>query len=161
MIKWLLSLIFPSKQAVEPPISPVVERKVPQMIKMSELNPKGYALTEEQAKNLAVLHERINKVRDVYGKPMIVNSGLRSMEQHLKIYKDKGITDPAKIPMKSRHLIGAAVDIADPDGKLMDWVEANVKLMEELGLWMEVRDNVGRVHFQIFSPASGKRFFNP
>jgi hypothetical protein len=139
----------------------VVERKAAYMIKESELNPKGYKLTEEQTKNLPILLERINKVREKYSKPMIVTSGIRSMSDHLRIYKDMGITDPSKIPMKSNHLKGAAVDISDPDGKLMDWVEANEKLMEEIGLWMEARDSIKRVHFQIFPPASGRRFFNP
>lgn len=130
-------------------------------IVMKELNPKDYKLTEEQAKNIPVLLERINKVRDKWGKPMTVNSGLRSLEDHLAIYARMGITDQKKIPMKSRHLIGAAVDIADPDGSLYDWVVANEKLMEEIGLWMEVKDAQKRVHFQIFPPGSGKRFFNP
>lgn len=130
-------------------------------ISLKELNPKNYTLTEEQAKNLPILHEKINKVRTAYNKPMTVTSGIRSMEDHLRIYKEMGITDQAKIPMKSNHLKAAAVDISDPDGKLMEWVQANVKLMEEIGLWMEAPDKIKRVHFQIVPPKSGKRFFNP
>lgn len=132
------------------------------MIKESEINPKGYDLTDEQAANLAILLERINKVRAAYGKPMSVSSGVRSMADHLRIYKEKGITDQSKIPMKSRHLLGAAVDIRDPDLKLAEWVKANEKVLEEAELWCESLDATkGWVHFQIFPPASGKRFFNP
>ena len=128
---------------------------------MNELNPHNNTLTSEQEANLAILLEKINKVRTAWAKPMRVNSGLRTMEEHLAIYAKLGITDQSKIPMKSRHLIGAAVDISDPDGKLYDWVVANESLMEEIGLWMEVKDAQARVHFQIFPPKSGKRFFNP
>jgi len=130
-------------------------------ISQQELNPKNYTLTEEQAKNMPILLERINKVRAAWAKPMTVTSGLRSMADHLRIYKEMGITDQSKIPMASNHLKGAAVDISDPDGKLFDWVKANTKLMEEIGLWMEEKDSHKRVHFQILPPKSGKRFFNP
>ena len=128
---------------------------------MKELNPKNFPVSEEQAKNLAILLERINKVRAAWGKPMTTTSGLRTLEDHLRIYKDMGITDQSKIPMSSKHLYGQAVDISDPDGKLFDWVKANEKLMEEIGLWMEEKDSHKRVHFQTVPPKSGKRFFKP
>lgn len=133
------------------------------MITMSELlkDKKLEDQTQEIQDNLKVLLERINKVRTAYSKPMTVTSGLRTMEDHLRIYKEMGITDKAKIPMKSNHLKGAACDISDPDGKLYDWTKLNEKLMEQIGLWMEIKDTQKRVHYQIFSPASGARFFHP
>lgn len=44
------------------------------------------------------------------GKKITVTCGFRSMAHHLKIYAEKGITDKSKIPMKSYHLSGLAVD---------------------------------------------------
>jgi hypothetical protein len=78
----------------------------------------------------------------------------------LRIYAAKGITDKAKIPMKSLHLRGAAVDIADPSGKLMLWCKSNVDILEQVGLWCE-EGTKGWVHFQSQPPRSGKRFFLP
>lgn len=119
-------------------------------------------LPEDHRANLAILLERINKIRSAYGKPMTVTSGYRSMEDHLRIYREKGVTDQSKIPMKSRHLSGRAVDIGDGDKKLKEWILDNVALLESVGLWCEdfsTTDNW--VHFQTVPPGSGKRFFMP
>ena len=118
--------------------------------------------TLEIQEALQVLYERINKVRAAYAKPMIVTSGLRTMEDHLRIYRQKGITDQSKIPMKSKHLFGQAVDVSDPKGEVKAWVKANLDLIEKIGLWMEAFDHTPTwVHFQIVPPASGRRFFIP
>lgn len=117
-------------------------------------------LTMEVRRNLDLLLERVNKVRAAWGKAMTVTSGFRSMEDHLRIYAEKGITDPAKIPMQSRHLTGRAVDIADPDLALTAWLKANPKVLEDAELWCE-EGNKNWVHFQTVAPASGKRWFLP
>lgn len=123
------------------------------MITLKELNPKGYTTTEEQAKNLAVLLERINKVRAAYAKPMYITSGLRSEADQTRI-------NP-KAP-KSKHLIGAACDVRDTDGSLWKWCQANEPLLVEIELWLEHGDYTkGWVHFQIYPPKSNNRFFIP
>jgi hypothetical protein len=132
------------------------------MIQMSELL-QGKNLedqSEEIQANLAILLERLNKVRAKWGKPMTTTSGLRTMEDHLRIYAAKGITDPTKIPMKSKHLIGAADDISDPVLELTNWLKANPDVLEEAELWCEGM-NKNWVHFQIFPPHSGTRWFLP
>ena len=131
------------------------------MITMKELNPKNFPAQKSIQDNLEILLKKINEIRAAYGKPMKITSGLRTMEDHLRIYAEMGITDKNKIPMKSRHLFGQACDVSDPDGKLMDWCIANEKVLEKVGLWCEVRDDKKRVHFQIVPPQSGKLFFNP
>jgi uncharacterized protein YcbK (DUF882 family) len=131
---------------------------------MSEIlrNAKLEDQSPEIQRNLAVLLERVNKVRAAYGKPMTVTSGLRTMQDHLRIYREKGITDQSKIPMRSRHLFGQAVDISDPKQELQRWILKNEKLMEEIGLWMEdFSATKNWVHMQIVPPASGQRFFKP
>lgn len=124
------------------------------------------ALPKTHQDNLMTLLERINKIRLAYGKPMFVTSGYRSMADHLRIYQELAtkrgeIFIEAKVPMKSKHLNGAAVDIADKDGKLFEWTKANETLLEQIGLWCEEKDDQARVHYQIFEPKSGKRFFKP
>ena len=120
---------------------------------------------EHQA-NLKELHKRINLIREAYGKAMVPTSGYRSKEDHIRIYKELAIKrnvpfDETKIPWGSQHLKGAAVDISDPDGKLYEWTEQNKKLLEQIGLWCEVKDDQRRVHYQIYPPKSGNRFFKP
>lgn len=113
-------------------------------------------------KNLYELLGKINKVRIKYNKPMIVTSGLRTIEHHLDIYKRKGITDINKIPMKSNHLYGRAVDISDPNKELQKWCVDNEELLVEIGLWMESFVFTKTwVHFQTKPPLSGRRFFVP
>lgn len=111
--------------------------------------------------NLAILLQKINLIRSAYGKPMIVNSGLRSMKHHLEIYR-RMIPPPPKVPMGSKHLFGLAVDISDPQHELQKWCLKNINILEKTGLWMEEFSYTPSwCHFQIVPPKSGKRFFIP
>jgi len=145
------------------------------MISMKELDPKDEATSEQRA-NLEILMERINKIRACWGRPMKVTSGLRSMEDHLQIYRDKaskkkapfedGVFDESKVPMKSKHLFGQAVDIYDPSKELQQWCEANEDKLKEIGLWMEAFSATPNwCHFQIVPYGSYKEsksiWFNP
>lgn len=121
------------------------------MISFGELNPHNYSITPEVDENLKTLMARINIVRAAYGVPMTVTSGLRSIADQARI-------NPSA--PKSNHLIGAAVDIADGDGKVYDWCKANEQVLVDAGLWCEERQG-GWQHFQIFPPKSGKRWFQP
>ncbi len=136
------------------------------MITAKELNPHNFPTTPDIDANLETLLARINLLRAEWGKPMIVTSGLRSKADHERIYKElaakKGdVYNPNKVPWNSMHLQGAACDISDPDGKLYGWCESNENILADIGLWCEVKDKQARVHFQIFAPRSGKRFFYP
>jgi hypothetical protein len=125
------------------------------MITMEELNPHNFATTPEILSNLNKLLEAINKIRSAYGKPMLVTSGLRSIEDHKRIYREKGVEESA-IPMKSKHLYGLAVDIVDNDGKLYEWCRLNEYLIEQAGIWLEIRMGNWQ-HFQIESFKSYKK----
>jgi hypothetical protein len=123
------------------------------LISAQELNSHGYPTTDEQAANLAILLDRINRVRAVWGHPMTVTSGLRSEADQARI-------NPSA--PKSKHLMGQACDIYDPDGSLKTWVMANMPLMETIGFWFEDFSSTPNwVHFQIVPPGSGKRVFHP
>ena len=123
------------------------------MITLKELNPRSRPLTDDQEANLELLRAAINKVRKAYGKPMVVTSGFRSVE-------DQQLINP-RAP-KSKHLLGLAVDIADADGKLWAWCMANMPVLEEAGLYLEDKSATPTwVHFQASPPKSGKRIFKP
>jgi uncharacterized protein YcbK (DUF882 family) len=101
--------------------------------------------------NLEELLIAVNKLRDFWGKPMLVTSGYRSMQDQLRI-------NPAATA--SNHLIGCAVDFVDPDGALYAFAFANQDKLAEFGIWCEA-DTVGWLHCQCVPPRSGKRFFKP
>lgn len=121
----------------------------------------GKVVPDNFKSDLEKLIKRVNKLQERYGKLQFhVTSGWRSLVEHLAIYRKKGITDPKKIPMKSKHLFCQAVDIEDKDGKFYAWVQKNEIILNEIGLWYELGTK-GWVHLQIIPPASGKIGFWP
>lgn len=119
------------------------------------------SIPPEMEGDFAILLGRINQLRALWGKPMIVTSGYRNLEKHIQIYHDKGITDLSKIPMKSKHLFCQAVDIYDPTFALTQFCKDNQAEMEEIGLWFEDDMTEPRLHIQIVAPISKKRWFKP
>lgn len=145
-----------------------MDEKKPYLITEKELlkNYKRENMPEDHQKNLDELLEKINKVRYAYNKPMSPTSGYRSKEDQIRIYKELAVKrkkefKESDIPWGSAHLKGAAVDISDPKGELDQWCHDNEDKLAEIGLWMEEKDDQARVHFQIYPPASGKRWFKP
>lgn len=118
------------------------------------------SLPKDHKDNLLETLCRMSKFRETYSLPMIVTSGYRTLPQHLAIYEKRN-WPMDKIPMGSAHLKGCACDILDPRGSLLDYCYRNEALLEEIGLWLEVKDARPRTHFQIYAPASGRRFFVP
>lgn len=139
------------------------------MIKLQEICSVRYeGLDWDVRFNLSRLHFSLNSLRALYNRPMIVSSGLRTKEQHEIIYFKKNADRVAKglpeilIPQKSWHLMGAAADILDPQNHLKEFILDRVDVLEMFGLWCEDFDVTdGYIHFQIYPPVSGKRFFKP
>jgi hypothetical protein len=134
------------------------------MITMQEIlkSKKLSEQTQVVQDNLDNLLEKLNKLRAEYGKAMIVTSGLRTKEDQIRVYAQKGITDQSKIPFGSKHISGQACDFSDPHGELKFWVGNNVEILEEIGLWCEDFAHTKTwLHVQTVPPASGKRFFKP
>ena len=95
----------------------------------------------------------LNKFRTIYGKPMVINSGLRSAEQN------GSIPGAAK---KSNHLLGLAADIRDRDRSLAKYCLENLNILQECGLWMEDPQATPTwCHLQCVPPRSGSRVFKP
>lgn len=136
------------------------------MITMNELL-KGKTIPSEYTANFQELFEKINKIREAYGRLMLVNSCFRSKDDQIRVYKQLAVSrgvpfDETTIPWGSAHLKAAAVDIADDTNyTLYNWCVDNIKVLEEVGLWCETKDDQHRVHFQIYPPKSGSRFFKP
>jgi uncharacterized protein YcbK (DUF882 family) len=127
------------------------------MISLKELNPHNYPTNPVIDKNLALLLERMNELRAIWGKPMIVTSGLRSEAQQAELIA-QGKTK-ARV---SLHLSGAACDIADKNGELGKWALENEVTLQRIGIWCEHPSaSLGWLHCQVFPPKSGKRFFLP
>lgn len=104
-------------------------------------------------RNLKDLCAKLNRLGFV--PPRNATSCLRSLADQKRI-------NPKA--MSSSHLYGAAVDIADADGKLKSWLQTdagNLALIN-CGLWLEdPKSTKGWVHLQIFAPTSFNRVFKP
>lgn len=123
------------------------------MITRSEIL-KGQTCPLNLERNLAVLLDRLNIIRGVWGKPMIITSGYRNPEKNASIGGAKN----------SAHLFCQAADISDPKGDLGEWLLQNQEVLEEVGLWMEAphKTNTSRgrwIHLQ--SRPANNRVFEP
>lgn len=140
---------------------------IKEIIKDKDFN----SLDKEIQSNLNILLEKVNKIRTLWGKPMIITSGLRTKEDQIRIYKEKSdkaglMFDESRVPMSSQHIHGAAVDIFDPDKELQKWCIDNEKELEQIGIWMESFSMTPNwVHIQVFPYGSWKQgksiWFNP
>lgn len=118
-----------------------------------ELNPQGYPLNAEQQKNFERLLVAVNALRDAYGKPFQITSGVRSPEDQERI--NPGVRGSA-------HVKAAAADILDLDGRIDVFCRENLPLLEKLGLYLEEPSRTPRwCHVQVLAPRSGNRIFWP
>jgi hypothetical protein len=110
-------------------------------------------LSDEQIRNLNTIVPRVNDLLDAFGEYRKVTSGYRSPADQQRI-------NPSA--PKSKHLLCAAIDLSDPDGKLAAFCMANLPLIAKIGLWLENPTKTkGWVHAQCLPPKSGSRVFNP
>lgn len=108
-------------------------------------------LTPEMKQNLDILLVAVNKLRALWGKPLVVSSGYRPPAQNAAAGGAKA----------SNHMICGAVDFKD-DGSLAKFLISRLDVLEACGLWLESPDKTpGWVHVQIFAPKSGRRVFQP
>jgi hypothetical protein len=93
--------------------------------------------------NIQELVKRINIVRAEWNTPMIVTSGFRTWQEHASIYYKLGKT----APKASSHLSGEAVDIADANGHLYEFLQECPEVLEKADLYCELGTR-GWCHFQ-------------
>lgn len=121
------------------------------MIKREEIL-KGKEIPEGLEKNLEKLLSALNKLREVWGKPMIISSGYRDPSHNARVGGAK----------KSNHMLCLAADVLDMDDSLDEWCLERLELLEEIGLWLESPQYTkGWCHLQVVPPKSGKRVFIP
>jgi hypothetical protein len=134
------------------------------VISIKELNPHDYPIKEGSTieKNLAILFQRLMELQDATELAFKITSGSDEKQAELVA---AGLTKA----VHSKHIAGAAADIADPDGLLADWCLSNPKALEAIGLWVEHPDYTFSetderkrwVHCQMMAPKSGRRIFVP
>ena len=123
---------------------------------------KLHPINQEQSDNLDKLIAAMNPVRHAWGKPMRVTSGYRPSSINASV-------GGAKL---SAHQSCQAIDIADNDGLLANFLLNNLDILEENGLYLEdprytiivnsKGDRIsGWIHLDIRGPKSGKRVFIP
>lgn len=121
-------------------------------------------VTDEVEKNalrlLDAVNELLMKAEDA-GVVLEVNSKTRTYVSG----EQNGGFRPQSCPVgapNSKHKKGLAVDVYDPEGELDEWCGRNVKLLEELGLYLEASKHTPTwCHIQCEPPGSGRRFFIP
>ena len=110
-------------------------------------------LTVEIVSNAAILIDRVHKLLKVFGEERDITSGWRPPAVN-------GNTPGAAL--KSKHMTGQAVDLADPDGDLDDWCLEHQDMLELYGLFLEHPSATkGWCHLQSVPPKSQKRVFYP
>lgn len=99
-----------------------------------------FPLAPELETNLANLLIALNKFRDIWGSPMIVTSGYRPGYYN---------TQAGGAP-HSAHIVCMAGDFADGSGVLDAWIDANLHVLVDCGLWREAPQSTpGWVHLDI------------
>lgn len=98
-------------------------------------------LSPELLGNTNTLVPRVNELLSHFGEYRACTSGYRSP-------KDQARINPKAT--HSAHLSCEAIDLQDKDGELKKFCVNNIKLLEEIGLWMEIGSSTPNwCHLQI------------
>lgn len=118
------------------------------------LNPEYVGEYDEEVKNnMDMLLTKVNSLLAELGiKQITVTSGWRPQAYNVKIGGAR----------RSRHIIGQAIDLHDPDGSLKSLLQNNLDKLESRGLSMEHPDYTPTwCHLQCPPPRSGRVVFIP
>jgi len=109
-------------------------------------------LTEDIKANAAIICGRANQLIAAFGVDRELRSG----------WRPAAVNHSAGGAMRSKHMLGQAVDIEDNDGRLDKFCKQNIGLLEQLELWLEDGASTPSwCHIQCIPPRSGNRFFIP
>jgi hypothetical protein len=110
-------------------------------------------LTDELRANAALTVQRANLLLARAGLKRVVNSGWRPAAVNATV---------RNASKRSKHMLCLAIDLGDDDDALDAWCMAHLKVLEEIGLWLEHPSATPRwCHVQTVPPRSGKRVFHP
>jgi len=113
------------------------------------------AMTPQIERNAELTVQLANALLAEFGQRRHVNSGWRPPVVNQ--------ATPGASPT-SKHMTAQAIDLADPEGDLDDWLmsDKGQAVLTRLGLWHEHPSfTVGWAHVQTVPPKSGKRTFFP
>lgn len=113
------------------------------------------AMTPQIEKNAELTTRLANALLARFGESRKVNSGWRPPQVNAAT---------ANAAPMSKHMMAQAIDLADPEGDLDDWLMTDVgqRTMTEIGLWHEhPAATKGWCHLQTIPPRSGRRTFYP
>lgn len=113
------------------------------------------ALTTDIRRNAITTIALTNSLLASFGQGRKVNSGWRPPAVNA--------ATPNAAAM-SKHMLGQAIDLADPEGDLDDWLMSDMgqAAITRLGLWHEhPAATKGWAHLQTVPPRSGRRTFYP
>jgi len=111
------------------------------------------ALTPAIRTSAEVTVQRANALLQLFGEARAVNSGWRPPEIN---------ASTPGAALKSKHMTGEAIDLADPEGDLDEWCFNNQQDLVSLDLWQEhPASTKGWCHVQTIPPKSGNRVFYP
>lgn len=124
---------------------------------------KDYPLTDELIGNMNTIVPRVNTLLESFynDNPDVPRRDVSSG------YRPEAInTTVAGAAKKSKHMICAAIDLKDHDKLLGQWCLKNLKILADVGLWMEslTTTHYGPglwTHLQCIPPKSGNRVFLP
>ena len=131
-------------------------------------------LTEAMQGEAEDLITRVNGLLDVFGHERELSSGWRPKSvnaQMVRDYEDWSLgprtsSPPPRAASRSKHITCNGCDIADPDGKLDEYIDQLPEILEQFGLWRESGAKTkGWCHLQnipygSWSPGKS-RTFNP
>jgi|SRR6185369_8992351 len=113
------------------------------------------AMTPQIEHNAEITVQLANALLARFGQGRKVNSGWRPPQVNAAI---------PTAAVNSKHMSAQAIDLADPDGDLDDWLMSvpGQLALEDIGLWMEHPSATkGWAHVQTVPPKSGRRVFYP
>lgn len=143
------------------------------MIELKDLCSDLVMIPDEHKEHLLLFLPKLQQFEQAWktysqGVELIITSPYRFIAEHVAIYNKKNELrkkkklKPLPIPLGSKHLSGDAVDFADPNGKLKEFVCDRLELMEDLDFYFEAfKYTPTWVHVQQVPPQSHNRFFIP
>lgn len=120
--------------------------------------PRDYPPTADVTVNAGILALRVERLFGIYAE----HGRLLSAADFTSGYRPAAVNARvANAAPRSSHILGAAVDVGDPDGTFGQWCLANTSALALCGLWLEhPRSTHGWVHLQCVPPPSHARIFN-
>lgn len=113
------------------------------------------AMSPQIEHNAEITVQLANALLARFGQGRKVNSGWRPPAVNAAI---------PNASVNSKHMTAQAIDLADPDGDLDDWLMSpdGQAVMADIGLWHEHPSATkGWAHVQTVPPKSGRRTFYP